>query len=153
MAGDTEHISEIAEQAMRMGIDGLMIEVHHDPQQALSDAKQQLTPDQLLQLLRLLAQIDTRCQQSEGNELVALRQQIDETDDELWALIGKRMNISRQIGEYKRRNAMPVLQQDRYNEVLERRMHWAAEHGIQPEAAKQIMDIIHEQSVLTQTHI
>ena len=85
-----------------------------------------------------------------GTELAALRQQIDETDDELWALLSRRMDISRRIGDYKRRHGMQVLQQARYDELLRRRMQWAQQHGIQPEAAKQIMDIIHEQSVLAQ---
>jgi len=133
-----------------MGMDGLMIEVHPDPQAALSDAGQQLTPAQLSDLLQHLAAIDTATQTTQSAELTALRQQIDETDDELWALLCKRLDIARQIGDYKRKHSMAVLQSARYDELLQRRMTWAAEHGIEPEAAKQIMDIIHEQSVLKQ---
>ena len=150
IAGHSEHVAEVAEQTLRMGMNGLMIEVHPDPQTALSDAGQQLTPAQLKDLLRRLATIDTAEQNNRTAELTALRQQIDETDDELWALLSKRLDIARQIGDYKRRHGMTVLQQARYDELLQRRMAWAAEHGIEPAAAKQIMDIIHEQSVLKQ---
>lgn len=150
IAGHSERVAEVAEQAIRMGMDGLMIEVHPAPSEALSDAEQQLTPESLNLLLQRIALVTADAQTGESAELATLRQQMDETDDELWALLNKRMDISRQIGEYKRRHGMTILQQARYDELLNRRMQWAAEHGIAPEAAKQIMDIIHEQSVLKQ---
>lgn len=150
IAGQAEHVAEVAEQSIRMGMDGLMIEVHPDPQKALSDASQQLDPEELGLLLQRLELVDNKVLNEDSTELAALRQQIDETDDELWALLCKRMDISRQIGAYKRQHGMQVLQRERYHELLQRRMSWAAEQGFQPEAAKQIMDIIHEQSVLAQ---
>lgn len=150
IAGHAGRVAEVAEQAVRMGMDGLMIEVHCHPQQALSDAGQQLTPEELGVLLQRVAQTANAACCDTSAELSALRQQMDETDDELWALLCRRMDISRRIGDYKRRNGIPVLQQARYDELLRRRMQWAEEHGIEPEAAKQMMDIIHEQSVLAQ---
>lgn len=150
IAGQAERVAEVAEQAIRMGMDGLMIEVHCCPHEALSDAQQQLTPEAFAQLLHRLTPIDSSSAGSRSAELASLRQQIDETDDELWALISKRMDISRRIGEYKRKHGMPVLQQARYDELLHRRLLWAEANGIDPEAAKQIMDVIHEQSVLRQ---
>ena len=150
IAGQAKHVAEVAEQAVRMGMDGLMIEVHHNPAEALSDAGQQLTPEALHELLKRVSMIRVEAGGEASAELEALRQQIDETDDELWALISRRMNISRQIGEYKRQHGMQVLQQARYDELLKRRIQWAQEHGIQPETARQIMEIIHEQSVLAQ---
>ena len=150
IVGKAERVAEVAEQAVRMGMNGLMIEVHPDPTTALSDAGQQLTQDQFSDLLQRLATIDTAAQSGQSAELTALRQQIDETDDELWALLSKRLDIARRIGDYKRQHNMAVLQSARYDELLQRRIKWAQEHGIEPEAAKQIMDIIHEQSVLTQ---
>lgn len=150
IAGNAEHVATIAEQSLRMGMDGLMIEVHPEPQKALSDARQQLTPEALSELLQRMTMIAVNQPGNEQNELSALRQQIDETDDELWALLRKRIDIARRIGEYKRAHNMPVLQSRRYNELLSRRMQWAEDHGIDPQAAKQLMDIIHEQSVLTQ---
>ena len=150
IAGQVALVAEVAEQAVRMGMDGLMIEVHHNPAEARSDAGQQLTPHALRKLLQRLSQISTATDTQTGAELAALRQQIDETDDELWALLGKRMDIARQIGKYKRQHGMQVLQQARYDELLKRRMQWASKHGVAPDAAKQIMEIIHEQSVLAQ---
>lgn len=150
IAGHAEHVAEVAEQAIRMGMDGLMIEVHPAPAEALSDAEQQLTPAALSLLLQNIAIVPADAPAGESAELATLRQQMDETDDELWALLSKRMDISRRIGEYKRRHGMPILQQARYDELLSRRIQWAAKHGIAPEAVKQIMDVIHEQSVLKQ---
>lgn len=150
IAGSADFVAGLAEQSLRMGVDGLMIEVHPCPAEALSDAAQQLTPEALGNLIERLADIPLQSQSDEQNELAVLRQQIDETDDELWALVSKRMDISRRIGIYKREKGIPVLQSGRYNELLARRMQWAKEHGISPEAAKQVMDIIHEQSVLQQ---
>ena len=150
IAGCANRVSEVAEQAMRMGMNGLMIEVHDNPAEALSDAGQQLTPADLGELLQRLAMTEATTDIQDAPELNALRQQIDETDDELWALLSRRMDIARQIGEYKRRNGLPVLQQARYDELLRRRIRWAEQHGIDPAAAKQMMDIIHEQSVLAQ---
>lgn len=150
IAGSAGLVAKLAEQSLRMGVDGLMIEVHPCPQEALSDAAQQLTPEALSRLIERLADIPLQSQSDEQNELAILRQQIDETDDELWALLSKRMDICRRIGVYKREHGIPVLQSGRYNELLTRRMQWAEAHGIAPEAAKQVMDIIHEQSVLQQ---
>lgn len=150
IAGQADKVAEVAIQAMRIGMNGLMIEVHTSPNEALSDAEQQLTPQALSELLHRLHDAITDNNPADSMELAALRQQIDETDDELWALLNRRMDIARQIGDYKRRHNMAVLQSARYDELLQRRMQWAQEHGIDPKAAKQIMDIIHEQSVLTQ---
>lgn len=150
IAGKAEHVATIAEQSLRMGMDGLMIEVHPHPEQALSDAQQQLSPSAMHDLMARINSISTTVSDNNHTELNALRQQIDETDDELWALLSKRMDISRKIGAYKREHNIPVLQHARYDELLSKRMQWAEQHGISPQAAKQIMDIIHEQSVLTQ---
>lgn len=150
IAGQADKVAEVAIQAMRIGMNGLMIEVHTSPDKALSDPEQQLTPQALSELLQRLHDDITDNNPADSMELAALRQQIDETDDELWALLSRRMDIARQIGDYKRRHNMAVLQSARYDELLQRRMQWVQEHGIDPKAAKQIMDIIHEQSVLTQ---
>lgn len=156
IAGQAVLVADVAHQAMRIGMDGLMIEVHPHPAEALSDAGQQLTPEQLQSVLETM--IADRCADrhetpaaDEHSALAVLREQIDETDDELWALISRRMQIVRQIGAYKRAKNLPVLQTARYDEILSKRMAWAAGQGIDPQAAKQIMDIIHEQSVLAQT--
>jgi len=152
IAGRAALVADVARQAMRIGMDGLMIEVHPCPAEALSDAEQQLTPEELGTLLAdMTTSRHDDMTKNPTDELSALREQIDETDDELWALISRRLHIAEQIGAYKRANNLPVLQTARYDEILSKRMAWAAGHGIDPQAAKQIMDIIHEQSVLAQT--
>ena len=152
IAGKAERVAEVAQQALRIGMNGLMIEVHPSPADALSDAEQQLTPEELRTLITdMTTSLHADMPTSSTDELVALREQIDETDDELWALLSRRLQIARQIGAYKRANNLPVLQTARYDEILNRRLQWASENGIDPQAVKQIMEIIHEQSVLTQT--
>ena len=156
IAGRAELVGEIALQALRIGMNGLMIEVHPTPAEALSDAEQQLTPEALGGLMDSLSPaLPSREGESlRGvDNLAALREQIDETDDELWALISRRLHIAKQIGEYKRTHNMPVLQTARYNEILHRRLQWARANGIDPQAAKQIMEIIHEQSIMGQLTI
>ena len=106
MAGKTELIPELSSQAMSLGYDGLMVEVHHNPSQAKSDSFQQLTPKELTALITNLVVRDDKTDAGLSN----LRRQLDETDDTLFMLILQRMQISKQIGAFKREYNLPVLQ-------------------------------------------
>lgn len=154
IAGKSDLVTDIATRAIHIGFDGLMIEVHPNPSQALSDAQQQLTPDGLFHLLDAIQAPATpkteNAHDNEEMELLALREQIDETDNALWALIEKRLLIAQQIGEYKHRRHLPILQTERFNSIMQERLQWAAAHGIRPDTAKQILTLIHEESVMRQ---
>ena len=151
---DPSHISGkaglvplIAQHAMSLGLDGLMVEVHYQPDKALSDKEQQLTPQQFAEMIDT---ISFRQQSTAENDLLQLREQIDSIDNQLWQLIEQRMTISNQIGEIKRRNDMPVFQPERYNKILKQRLLWAEQHGINRNLVQTITQILHDASIQRQ---
>lgn len=147
MSGDATKVAGLCQQAMDLNYDGLMIEVHDRPAEALSDGKQQITPDQLRNILTTLT---IRDKEDNDTELLALRHQIDELDDELWSIIERRMQVSEQIGKYKASHQVPVLQTNRYDAILQRRLQWADVHHLSRETVQAIMDAIHRESVSRQ---
>lgn len=93
----------------------------------------------------------TVCDQvGKEDELFALRQQIDELDDEIWSLVERRMQVAEQIGAHKATHDMPVLQSERYHAILQRRLQWASGHGISSETVQTIMDALHHESIAHQ---
>lgn len=130
-----------------MGFDGLMIEAHNCPDCAWSDKNQQVTPDALAVILDHLVIRDTT-QTTES--LAELRREIDKLDNQLLSLLSKRMRVSREIGQYKKEHNMPVLQAQRYDEILNHRAAQADELDINPEFVKTVLRAIHEESVHVQ---
>ena len=152
MAGDAALVPELSRQAMRLGYDGLMIEAHCCPAEAQSDRDQQLTPAELGELLSSLRDsvnpffrnsVDPSVRNS---DLSALRARLDETDDTLFLLLLQRMQISRQIGDYKRAHNLPILQEKRYAELVQKRLDWARQNRLDPDTIRRILDAIHEES-------
>ncbi len=150
IAGDTKRIEQLAHEAMMIGLDGLMIECHHCPQQAWSDAAQQLTPTDLQALLNNLPKYHQQDDTHIDTTLVQLRQQIDEIDNELWQLVVKRLEIAQTIGEYKRTQQMPILQRERYEAILQKRIEWAKEQGLSEDIVRRLMETLHTESVKRQ---
>ena len=146
MSGNADQVPLLCTTAKELEYDGLMIEVHDHPAEALSDAKQQITPDALETILQTLKTI----QPSDRQPLSWLRRIMDEIDDELWNTIAKRMEISKQIGAYKKCHNMDVLQPTRFAEILSNRLNWAANKGLSPQVVQQIMDAIHAESIRVQ---
>lgn len=142
MAGACHLIPELCQKALDLEYDGLMLEVHCSPADALSDAQQQLTPDELRQML---ADLHHRHQSSDLG-LSRLRSQIDETDDALWQLILQRMEVSRKIGSYKKEHDIPVFQSDRFRQLVEHRLEWARENGLDEKMVQDIMHALHAES-------
>ena len=150
LGGRRELIAPLCQQAMDLGFDGLIVESHCDPDKAWSDAKQQVTPDVLDYILSLLIIRDEHVT-TEG--IQQLRKQIDELDNQLMELLAKRMNVCRQIGEYKKEHNMTVLQASRYNEILEKRGVQGSLTGMAPEFVAKVFESIHEESVRQQIEI
>ena len=150
IGGRRDLIAPLCQQAMDLGMDGLMIESHCNPDEAWSDASQQVTPDILDYILGLLVVRDTK-QSTES--LSALRKQIDQYDDQLIELLAKRMRVSREIGMFKKEHGMTVLQTGRYTEILEKRGAQGALCGIGADCIKEIFEAIHEESVRQQLEI
>ena len=147
IGGRRDLVQPLSQQAMDLNFEGLLIETHCEPEAAWSDAAQQVTPVELLQLLdRLVVRNENR--QTEG--LAGLRCRIDQIDEQLLELLAQRMKISSEIGMYKKENAMPALQSNRYGEVLRQRSQLGEQMDLNPEFVREILKDIHEESVRQQ---
>lgn len=150
IGGKRELIAPLAQQAMDLGFDGLIIEAHCSPDEAWSDKGQQITPATLGYICRNLV---IREDSTSTESLTELRSQIDKLDDELLELMVRRMAVSRQIGQYKKEHDMPVLQSRRYEELLARRATQAVELGMDREFMRTVLQAIHEESVRQQMQV
>ena len=150
IGGTRELIAPLCQQAMDLGFDGLIVESHCSPDNAWSDAKQQVTPDVLDYILSLLVIRDEKVT-TEG--IHALRKQIDELDNQLIELLAKRMRVCREIGQYKKEHNMTVLQTSRYNEILDKRGAQGVLRGMSSEFIRSVFEEVHEESVRQQIEI
>ena len=150
IGGRRELIAPLSQEAFDMGFNGLIIESHCNPDKAWSDAAQQLTPEILRFILNTLVIRDTK--QTTEN-LSILRRQIDQIDNELLDVLARRMQVSRDIGRYKKEHRMPVVQAARYNDVMSSRIKSGVEMGMDAEFMKSVLLAIHDESVRQQIEI
>ncbi|MCD8210994.1 MAG: bifunctional 3-deoxy-7-phosphoheptulonate synthase/chorismate mutase type II [Prevotella sp.] len=150
IGGSRELIAPLCQQAMDLGFNGLIVESHHEPDKAWSDAKQQVTPEVLDYILSLVV---LRNETISTEDIAALRKQIDELDDQLMELLAKRMRVCREIGQYKKEHNMTVLQTSRYDEILDKRGAQGTQCGISPSFVKTVFEAVHEESVRQQIEI
>ena len=150
IGGRRDLIAPLCQQAMDLGLDGLIVESHCNPKEAWSDAKQQVTPDILDYILSLLV---IRDDTFTTEDIRSLRAQIDELDNSLMELLAKRFRLCREIGTFKKEHNMTILQTRRYNEILEKRGTQAGLCGMNPKFAAHIFELIHEESVRQQLAI
>ena len=155
MGGSKDYIREISQRSLDLGFEGLMIESHCNPAVALSDAKQQLTPCELKELL--YNQIVVREKDSDAPDwkenIDQLRAKIDIIDENILYALGSRMKISRQIGEYKKNNNIAILQTSRWDKVLAKVVEQAKDYGIPEKCIMDIFNTIHEASVEVQNEV
>ncbi|MBO4454810.1 MAG: bifunctional 3-deoxy-7-phosphoheptulonate synthase/chorismate mutase type II [Paludibacteraceae bacterium] len=149
LSGKAEMVEELMAKVPQLGLDGAMIEVHPNPSQALSDAAQQITPEELTTVLPLNDKM-SRAKALNDVELNWLRAEIDELDDRLWQTLAERMDVSRRIGEWKKANHVPALQPMRYRQILAQRKQWAQKNGIDAAFIEQLFDLIHQESLKRQ---
>jgi len=148
IAGRRDIIFDLCQTALDLNFDGLMIETHHDPDNAWSDAKQQITPKTLDQLT-----IDLKIRKEEGdaleylNKLSNLRTQIDVVDHKLTEILGKRMKIADEIGGLKKKNNVAILQNKRWNEILGKMILEGKEFDLSEEFVLKIYKAIHQESI------
>lgn len=150
ISGRRDLIAPLCQQAMDIGMDGLIVESHCEPDKAWSDASQQVTPDVLDYILSMLIIRDAI---DLTTSLATLRKQIDEIDNELIDLLARRMGISREIGMYKKEHGLTVVQTKRYSEILDKRAAQGALKGIESDCIKKIFESIHEESVRQQINL
>ena len=155
MAGCKDYIREVSQRSLDLGFEGLMIESHCNPSCAWSDAKQQLTPDELKDLL--YNQILVRNADSDSPEwkenIDQLRAKIDIIDENILYALGSRMKISRQIGEYKKSNNIAILQTSRWDAVLAKVIEKGHEYDLSEKFLTDVFNAIHEASVEIQNEI
>ena len=150
IGGKRELIAPLSQQAMDLGFDGLILEAHCSPDCAWSDKAQQVTPEALAYIIRNLV---IRDESITTESLTELRSQIDKLDDQLLELLSRRMRVSRDIGQYKKEHNMPVLQTQRYEELLARRAGQAGQMGMDREFMRTVLQAIHEESIRQQMEV
>lgn len=150
IGGRRELIAPLCQQAMDLNFDGLIIESHCNPDKAWSDASQQVTPEVLDFIMNTIVIRDIT--QTTEN-LSALRRQIDELDNSLLELLARRMRVSKEIGQYKKEHNMPILQVQRYDEILQKRISQAEQMDMDADFMKTVLVAIHEESVRHQQEI
>jgi len=154
ICGSRNLIGSVAQTALDLNFDGLMIESHSHPEKALSDSQQQLTPSALKELL---SQLVVRSAVVEDvlflNLLEELRDRIDKLDEEILNKMSDRMEIAREIGKYKKTNNITILQVERWNEILRTRLQFGLDHELTREFILKMYELIHEESILQQTQM
>lgn len=147
IGGKRKYVESLSQIALDTGFDGLMVESHCHPDQALSDSAQQVTPQDLDAILHRLV---VRSGAPIEDELDLLRQQIDDCDHELLAVLARRMSVSREIGHFKRAHNLRVVQPQRYQDMIAARLDEAEQLGLQTDFTQRVMQAIHEESVRQQ---
>lgn len=154
ICGNRNMLQTIAQKSIDLNYDGLMIESHIEPDNALSDAKQQITPDVLNTILTNLIWRHeiTNCEENR-NILENLRQEINNLDDELIQLLGKRMQIADDIGKFKKENNITILQTNRWNEILLKIFSKGEQIGLSKEFLAKYFDAVHMESINHQNKV
>lgn len=154
IAGRADLVFEVAQEAMDLGQDGLIIETHPNPKVALSDAKQQLTPAQLLELRnKLVLRADSSADPEFKQSLEDLRGKIDKLDEEILAVFQRRMDVVRLIGKHKKENNIKILQSNRWEEILRQTIEKGGQKGLSSEFVDKIFRAVHQESIDIQTQI
>jgi len=144
----------VSQKALDLNYSGLIVEVHTDPDNALSDAKQQITPEALKDLLAGLKNRKLNVKDEEFiHTLDMLRRKIDKLDDDLLDILQKRLAVVETIGNYKKKNSVTVLQPDRWQVILTKARQTAQELNMNPDFIEKIFKAIHEESINRQTSI
>jgi chorismate mutase len=154
ICGNRHMLQSVAQQAFDLNYDGLMTEVHPDPDKAWSDAEQQITPDVFKKMIGELIMRSTTTNDPEYVENIDhLRNEIDEIDEELINILGNRMKIAQKIGSYKKRNNISILQTDRWSEILDKAVAKGNKKGLSNEFIESILRAIHDESISHQEKV
>lgn len=154
IAGTRELIQPVSQKALDLNFDGLMIETHVTPDEAWSDAKQQITPKRLKEVLDAI-----RIRQPESddpmfnNKLDELRAQIDNVDREVLEALAARVALVEKIGEYKKENDVTAFQADRWIKVFQTRPEWGEALNLNKPFVEQLIKLMHDESIRIQTKV
>ena len=154
ICGRRDILLDVAQKAIDLDFDGLIIESHIDPDNAWSDAKQQVTPEKLGEMIN---SIIWRREDIDSEELHAnmekMRSQINQLDDELMQLLGQRMKVADKIGQYKKENNITILQTNRWNAILERAFVKGDQLGLSKDFITKYFDAVHMESINHQNKV
>lgn len=154
ICGNRELLLEISQEAMDLNFDGLIIESHNNPDKAISDAGQQVTPSALKELLNKLVLRNPNIENSIiMHTLEDLRREIDLYDDKLLDILASRMNTAEKIGKYKKENNLTILQSGRWDELLRERTEKAVKKGLSEDFILKVLRAIHQESINRQTKV
>lgn len=154
ISGNRELIAMVAQKALDLDMSGLMIESHPNPDAAWSDAKQQVTPAALTEIIRgLVVRTVSSEDKTFKDTLGLLREQIDHIDDEIMQKMANRMKISRQIGQYKKDNNVTILQVSRWEEIIHTRVALGKAMGLDEGFTKELLRLVHHESIQVQTGV
>ncbi len=153
IAGQRNIVPEVAQMALNMNVNGLMIETHNNPNVALSDANQQLTPTQLSEMIKNLIFRKNNTNIKQISPLEHLRNSIDSIDFQLLELLAKRMKIVREIGKYKNENKLSIFQLDRWKDIRNSRFKAGNELKLSEDFVKKILQLVHNESINVQSKI
>ena len=154
ITGNREMIFDVSQTALDLNFDGLMIETHFDPENAWSDAAQQVTPSSLVQIMEdLRIRKETDPEAAYNQELNSLRAQIDVVDNQIIDLLGKRMKVADGIGTLKKQKNVAVLQSKRWNEILGKMVLEGETKGLSEEFILRMFKAIHQESINHQEKI
>jgi chorismate mutase len=154
ITGKRDMIFDVSQTALDLNFDGLMIETHHDPDNAWSDAAQQVTPERLVQIMNdLKIRKESDPEAAYNSNLSNLRAQIDVIDNQIIETLGRRMKVSDGIGTLKKKKNVAVLQSNRWNEILGKMILEGETKGLSEEFVLRLFKAIHQESINHQEKI
>ncbi len=152
ICGNRELLQVTAQKALDLATDGLMVECHINPDAALTDAQQQITPETLGEMLSHLT-FRSKVTGSVESDLAGLRGEIDDIDAELLQLLARRMEVSERIGDYKKLNNVTVVQMDRWKQILADHIAVGDSLGLDRELVNAVFEAVHQASIRRQSEI
>ncbi len=154
ICGRRDILKDVAQKAMDLNFDGLMLESHIDPDNAWSDAAQQITPEVLSDLMNdLVLRQHREWDQGLQKKIDLLRNQIDHIDSEIFNLLASRMDVAREIGDYKKEHDMTILQPKRWAEIMKTGKAFAQKYGLSDEFIEKYLWAIHDESINQQEQV
>ena len=153
ICGRRDLLGSVAQKAIDLNFDGLMIESHITPDEAWSDAKQQITPEVLAELINGLKIRSSNVEGVAKTQLDQLRKDIDLMDDELIHILASRMKVAREIGQYKKENNITILQSNRWKEILGKFVEKGANNKLSEDFITRVIKAIHDESISQQEDI
>ncbi|MEJ6506425.1 MAG: chorismate mutase [Crocinitomicaceae bacterium] len=153
ITGNRNLLLEVSQYAMDLNFDGLMIETHPNPDQAWSDAKQQITADRLNDLIGRLVLRQPDFSHDVASMIDEIREKVSVLDDQLFILLSERMKLSEEVGILKRENNITILQQEHWSQLISKRLSQSERYHLTPQFVRILMEAIHQESIRHQTRI